>query len=160
MTLCTKDIETACLLDSNCLLLDFCVVLVIEFTVELSCFEYLCIVGICKADSLCDDLFRDFTLSHLCSCKELSVTSQHDIGTTSSHVGSDSNCTVLACLCYDLSFLCMLLCVEDFVLDALSLEHCREQFRLLDRYSTYQYRLTFVMTLYYLLYDSGILAFF
>ena len=127
MTLCTEDIETACFLNGNSLLLYLCIELVIELAVELSCCKYLLVICISEADSLCDDLLGYLALSQLGSCEELGVTAQHDICTTSCHVGSDGNGTVLTCLSNDLSFLCMVLGIEDLVLYALSLEHSGEE---------------------------------
>ena len=154
MTLCTEDVETACLLDSNSLFLYLCVELIVKLTVKLSCSEDLLVVCISETDSLGDYLLGDLTLSQFCSCEEFSVTAQHDIGTTSCHVGSDGNSAVLTGLSNDLSFLSVLLGVEDFVLDALSLQHSGEELRLLDGNCTNEDRLSFIVTLDDLVDDS------
>ena len=54
----------------------------------------------------------------------------------------------------------MLLCVEDFVLYSASLEHSGNKLRLLDRNSTNEDRLSFLVTFDYLLNNSGIFALF
>ena len=160
MTFCTQNVQTAGLLDCLCLFLDFFAELFVQFLIYGSCVQHFLIVCICIADCFCNDFFRIFPLPHFCLGKEFGITTQHNIRTTTSHIGGNGNCTQLTSLCNDLCFLCVILCVQDFVLDALSFQHAGEQFRFFNGNGTYQNRLSLFMTLSDLLNDCLILALF
>ena len=128
MTFSTYDEKTACITYFNCLFLYLGTELVIQFPVDLSCLDYSFIISFSIAYSFVDDIFLVSLLAHFCLSLEFSVTAEDNVSASSGHVGSDSNRTELTGLSNDLSFLFMLLCVEDAVLDTLLLEESRELF--------------------------------
>ena len=54
------------------------------------------------------------------------VTSQHDIGTTSRHIGGDSDGSRIPCISDDFRFLCVELGVQHIMLNASFIQRIRE----------------------------------
>ena len=70
MTFCTKDVQTACLLDSDCLFLDFFTKLLVQFLIYGSCCQNFLIIGIRIANSSRDNFLRILPLPHLGFCQK------------------------------------------------------------------------------------------
>ena len=81
--------------------------------------QNLLVVGVSVAGGVHDDLFGVTGLHQVSSGQILGVAAQHDIGTTAGHVGSHGDRTQLTGLSHDLSFLLVVLGVQQVVLDAL-----------------------------------------
>ena len=79
--------------------------------------------------------------------KELSVATEHDVGTTSGHVGGDRHGTEATGLRNDGGFTCVVLRVEHFVTNSLLSEQFRQVLALLDARGTHQDGLTECVTL-------------
>ena len=158
MPFCTQNIQTACFLDRHCFFLDFLTEFAVQFLIFFSGCQYFFIVGIGVTDGFCDDFFRICFLPHFCSCQKFCITAQHNIRTTTSHVGCNGNCTQLTSLCNNFCFLCVILRIQDFVLDTLLLQHCGEQFGFFNGNRTNQYRLSFFVAFNNLFNDGTILC--
>ena len=87
----------------------------------------------------------------------LPVTTQHDVGTTTSHVGRDGDRAKLARLSDNFRFHGMELGVQHLVRDLLFVQDAREQLGVLDRDGTDQHRLALGHTLADIFNDGGIL---
>ena len=61
------------------------------------------------------------------------IAAQHNISAAASHISCDSDRTRPPCLLHDQRFTFMLLCIQDFVLDALFVQNGRQQLRGFDR---------------------------
>ncbi len=96
---------------------------------------------------------RVLQLGDLC----LPVTAQHDVGTTTGHVGGDGDRTCLTGLGNDLRFHGVELGVQHLVRDLLLGQDAGEQLGVLDRDGTNQYRLAALHTLTDIFDDGGIL---
>ena len=70
--------------------------------------------------------------------KELGVSTEHDVGTTTSHVRRNGHCALTASHCDDLRFTRVLLGVQDLLRNLTFFEHPRQKLRLLNRCGTNQ----------------------
>src|SRR5260370_26317940 len=82
------------------------------------------------------------------------ITTQQDIGTTTSHVGSNGYSTATPRLGYNLRLTLVIFRIEDIVRNTLQIEHMRENLRDLNGGGTHQHWLTFLIKLFDLL-DNG-----
>ncbi|OPY66367.1 MAG: hypothetical protein A4E62_02516 [Syntrophorhabdus sp. PtaU1.Bin002] len=82
--------------------------------------------------------------------KKLRITPQEDVRTPSRHVRRDRHCLRPACLGDNLSLSLMDLCIQDMVRDALSLQHLRYPFGLIDRQSSHEDRFSLLVQFFYL----------
>ena len=82
------------------------------------------------------------TSGKVCLSKELGVSTEHDVGTTTSHVRRNGHCALTTSHCNDLSFTRVLLGIQNLVRDLAFFEHPRQKLRLLNRCSTNQNRLS------------------
>ena len=103
MTLGTQDEQPAHFPNSVCRRPDLCLVPFYCPDVPLTGFQYFLIVCVCKAYRFHQDLFRHTSLEQLGPGQELSITTQHNVRTTASHVSSNSDGSQFAGLGYDLS---------------------------------------------------------
>ena len=85
--------------------------------------------------------------AHRIFSEVLSVTAQHDVGTTTGHVGCDGDSILFTCLRDDFRFFFMVFCIQYFMLDTACLQHFTEHFRLVDGDGTDQNRLVLFMAL-------------
>jgi hypothetical protein len=86
------------------------------------------------------------TRSKFLSSQTFGVTTEKNVDTTTSHVGSNSHGSNATSLGNDGSFFCVFLRVQNAVLDARFGEHARESFRFFNRDGTDQYRLALLVT--------------
>ena len=107
----------------------------------------LLVVGLGVAGGLGDQLIGHASLTQVSLGQILGVTAQHDIGTTAGHVGGHGDRAQLTGLSHDLSFLLVVLCVQDVMLDALALEHVGQLLRLLNGHGAHQDRLALLVAL-------------
>ena len=71
---------------------------------------------------------------------------QHNVSTTTCHIGSNGNCAVLTSMRNNFCFLFVVLSVQNVMRNTTTFKHCRKFFRLSDRSSTYENRSTGFMT--------------
>src|SRR5690606_31195462 len=76
----------------------------------------------------------------------LDAATQHNVGTTTGHIGGDRDVTRLASLSHDIGLASMLLGVQNLVLDAGSVQARGNQLGVLDAGGSHQYRLTAFVT--------------
>ena len=89
----------------------------------------------------------------------LPVTTQHNVGTTTSHVGGNGNSARATGLSHDIGFHCVELGIQHLVLDALLVQHVGDQLGVLDGDGTHQHRAPFGDAILDVLDDRRILLF-
>ena len=151
MTLGTNDEQTACFTNLVCLWTEFFFELLGKLGKAFACFDNFFIIGIAETSCFYNQLFIVAFLAHLILCQEFSVTAQHNVGTTTSHVGCDGYRTVLTSLCNDFCFFLMIFCVEHLMLDAMAFEQVAQTFGSFDRNGTNQNWLSLFVAFFYLL---------
>ena len=157
MALSTDDHETAGLAYFFCFGSDLSFVFFKELRVLFAGLDDVFVVGLRIAHRLDDDVVRE-GLSELTAGEELGVTTEHDVGTTTGHVGRDGDGAELTGLGDDLRFTLVVLRVQDLVLDALFLEELRELFGLFDGDRTDEDRLALCVSFGDLIDDGIVLA--
>ena len=111
MTFCTNDKQSAKLPHLRLLFPAFFLELLVKLIKPFTCLQKLFVFALyeagCKSDSI---LIIAFLLHSFLGFK-FRVAAQNDVGTSSCHVGSDRDCSKTTCLCDDLCFLFMMLCI-------------------------------------------------
>ena len=128
MAFCTEDKQTACLSYFFSLAFNLILEFFVVFNIGFSCIDDILIICLCKAGCFVDKEFVHSFLSHPCLCEIFSVTTEHNIGTTSRHVCSDGYGTLFTCLSNDFCFSFVILSVQYLVLYTFSLKHRGEKF--------------------------------
>ena len=90
--------------------------------------------------------------------KELRVSTEHDVGTTTGHVCRNCHCALTASHCNNLSFTRMLLSVQNLVWNLTFFEHPRQKLGLLNRCGTNQNRLSSRVAFFNIVNDRSELA--
>ena len=90
--------------------------------------------------------FVTFSTNDVQTTKFRYAFAKHNVSTTTCHVGSNGNCTVLTCMRNNFCFLFMVLSVQYVMSNTATFKHCGKFFRLSDGSSTYENRSTRFMT--------------
>ena len=120
--------------------------------------EDLLVVRLGVAGGLGDQLVGESGLAQVVLGHVLGVAAQHDIRTTTGHVGGHGDGAVLTGLRHDLRLALVVLGVQQIVLDALAGQHLAQQLILLDGDGTHQHRLALGVALLHLPDDGAVLA--
>ena len=102
------------------------------------------------------DYFQRITvLFHFLLCLIFRVTAKHNISTTACHIGCNRHGIEFARLRDDFGLLLVILCVEDVVRDAFSLQNTAQFLTLFNAYRAHEQRLSRCMMVYDVLHDCG-----
>ena len=121
--------------------LNFFFILLFQILESLAGVQDLLIVRLGKAGSLCNQLIAELHPLHLCLGQELGVTAQHNIRTTTGHIGGDGHCAEFTGLGNNLCLALVVLGVKHIVLDMLFLQQLGQLLTLLNADGTHQHRL-------------------
>ena len=112
--------------------------------------ENFLVVGVGIGVGLDNQLLIHALLPEVILCHKLRVAAQHNIGTTTSHVGGNGYSPQLTCLGNDLCFLLVVLGVQNVMGNAFLFQQLGEHLGLLNGDGAHQHRLTLFMTLLHL----------
>ena len=101
--------------------LDFFLEIIVKLLKCLSCVDDFLVIRITKARSLGNHFIIKALLCHFAPCHILRVTAEHNICTTACHIRCDCNRALFTCLRDNLGFLCVVLGIQDLVLNARTL---------------------------------------